>query len=364
MGLLQPAVEIAGAAPNPAAMTLEAVPSPPDLDRSQSAVMALEAVSSPGQIKIPRRPRGLLQITNKALRQQQTRMTQTAMVERWGTFLICASCPESFECSITPDYLTFDYLTDNCQTHVYALLLLLCLLDLKMSEQAPDTTQPSEQAPDTQPSDRRNSCYTFGPGEAVHSRTELEVTAWLREHDNKTRLSPQAFSTICYYLRNPQATAPDQTERNLKSRAKRGFVLKRGILHHREFQSHNRQRVGEIGSKRVVEVQWVYQFVMDEHTHHGHGGRDRIWPIIRDKYYGISQTEVNYILATCEICQESNPVAAKGPLRQIKANFVMERCQMDLMDYRNQPDGLYKWILHVKVSCPFIVLDDGVRAFC
>ena len=234
-----------------------------------------------------------------------------------------------------------------------------------MSEQASNTTQPSEQAPDTiQPSDRRNSCYTFGPGEAVHSRTELEVTAWLREHDNKTRLSPQTFSTFCYYLRNPQATAPNQTERNLKSRAKREFSLVRGILHHREFEYQNRQKVAELDPKRVVEVQWVYQFVMDEHKHQGHAGRDRIWPTIRDKYYGVSQAEVNYILATCQICQESNPVTAKGPLKQITANFVMERCQMDLMDFRNQPDGIYKWILHVKVSCFSIVLVDDVEAFC
>ena len=299
------------------------------------------------------------------------------MIERWKTFLICAFCFESFECSITFDYLIFDYLIDNCQIHVYALLLLFCLFDFKMFEQISNIIQFFEQTSNItqffeqvsniiQLFDRRNNCYIFDSNEIVHNRIELEITTWLRsfEHDNKIKLNSQIFSIICYYLRNSKVKIFDQTKRNLKSRVKRDFVFRKSILHHHEFEYHKRQKVTKFEFKRIVEIQWVYQFVMNEHKHLNHDDRNRIWSIIRNKYYDISQTKINHILSTCKICQKSNFVIVKNSLRQITINFVMKRCQMNLMNYRNQSNKIYKWILHVRVSCSFIVLIDDVETFC
>ena len=82
MRLLQSAVEIVDVVSNSAIMTLEIVSSFSNFDKSQSAIMTLEVVSNSEQIKISRRSRDFLQITNKALRQQQTKMTQTTMIEK------------------------------------------------------------------------------------------------------------------------------------------------------------------------------------------------------------------------------------------------------------------------------------------
>ena len=75
MKLLQSAIEIVDVVSNSAIMTLEIVSNSSNFDKSQFAIMTFEIVSNFEQIKISRRSRDLLQITNKVLRQQQTRMT-------------------------------------------------------------------------------------------------------------------------------------------------------------------------------------------------------------------------------------------------------------------------------------------------
>ena len=367
MKLLQFAVEIVDVVSNFAIMTLKVVSSFSNFVKSQFAIMTFEVVSNFEQIKIFRRFRDFLQITNKTLRQQQTKMTQTAMIETWDIFLIYAFCFESFECSITFDCLIFDYLIDNCQIHVYALLLLFCLFDFKMFEQVSNIIQSFEQTLNIiQLFDRRNNCYIFDSNKIVHNRIELEITTWLRsfEHDNKIKLNFQIFFIICYYLRNSKIKVFDQTKLNLKSRVKRNFVLRRNILHYREFEYHKRQKITKFEFKRVVEIQWIYQFVMNKHKHLNHDDRNRIWSIIRNKYYDISQTKINHIFSICKICQKNNFVIVKDFLRQITINFVMKRYQMNLMNYRNQSNEIYKWILHVKVNCSFIVLIDDIEVFC
>ena len=81
MKLLQFAVEIVDVVSNFAIMTLKVVSSFSNFVKSQFAIMTFEVVSNFEQIKIFRRFRDFLQITNKTLRQQQTKMTQTAMIE-------------------------------------------------------------------------------------------------------------------------------------------------------------------------------------------------------------------------------------------------------------------------------------------
>lgn len=38
----------------------------------------------------------------------------------------------------------------------------------------------------------------------------------------------------------------------------------------------------------------------------------------------------------------------QAPARAIRSYYVLERVQIDLIDKRSQPDGDYKWILHIK----------------
>ena len=50
----------------------------------------------------------------------------------------------------------------------------------------------------------------------------------------------------------------------------------------------------------------------------------------------------------CQQCHLNAPNNAQPPPRPIKSNYVLERIQIDLIDKRNQPDGDYKWILHIR----------------
>ena len=79
------------------------------------------------------------------------------------------------------------------------------------------------------------------------------------------------------------------------------------------------------------------------------------WASISRAYYGISRQEVVHLLKQCEICHKKVANRSRAPLTPIISTELFERVQVDLIDFRHQPDasyglaGLkYHWVMHVK----------------
>jgi hypothetical protein len=52
-------------------------------------------------------------------------------------------------------------------------------------------------------------------------------------------------------------------------------------------------------------------------------------------------------LEHCGTCDQNASANTRAPLQSIISNNLWERVQIDLIDFTNQPDGEWNWILHI-----------------
>lgn len=58
--------------------------------------------------------------------------------------------------------------------------------------------------------------------------------------------------------------------------------------------------------------------------------------------------EVEWLLKRCQSCLLERQNRSRAPLEPITVDRILECVQIDLVDFRHEPDGQYKWILHIK----------------
>jgi len=94
----------------------------------------------------------------------------------------------------------------------------------------------------------------------------------------------------------------------------------------------------------------IFDIMVAEHMKFSYLQRDKVRPAINQKYYGIAESEIKWILARCTTCIENKHCNVSAPIEAIVVNRTLERVQIDLIDMRKTPSGKYKWILHVKTT--------------
>jgi transposase InsO family protein len=57
---------------------------------------------------------------------------------------------------------------------------------------------------------------------------------------------------------------------------------------------------------------------------------------------------VKWVIDKCAVCAVQATNKGKPPIKPIKTRRCLDRIQIDLMDFRSQSDGEYKWILQIK----------------
>ena len=99
----------------------------------------------------------------------------------------------------------------------------------------------------------------------------------------------------------------------------------------------------------------ILRVIEQEYLLSKHAGQNMTWAAIRNTFYGISRGEVEYLVKQCEICHRKATNRSRGPLTPIVSTELFERVQVDLIDFRHQPDApygpagpKYYWVMHVK----------------
>jgi len=93
----------------------------------------------------------------------------------------------------------------------------------------------------------------------------------------------------------------------------------------------------------------VCDLIVKEHAHElMHAGHDKTWAEIDCKYYGITKTEVAFLLEHCATCAETRSKKTVAPLESIIVKELWEHLQIDLIDFRNL-EHRFKWCLHLRV---------------
>lgn len=180
----------------------------------------------------------------------------------------------------------------------------------------------------------------------IYTVIEHEFLEWLRNPENaernKFRISHEQRREYKAFLTDPTRKGTNPKLRNWRNRAINNFALQDGQLYHLGGAKSN--------LRKVIMMDDVWEFVWPLHVQGGHMGRDKTWAEVRDKYYGITKEEVAWIIDHCELCNQNRPSTTRAPLTVISSSNPFERVQVDLIDMRAEPDGMYIWILHAKVS--------------
>ena len=105
----------------------------------------------------------------------------------------------------------------------------------------------------------------------------------------------------------------------------------------------------------MVVQEEIFRVIEQEYLLSKHAGQDTTWASIRGVYYGISRAEVKFLIKQCEICHKRAANKSRGPLTPIISTELFERFQIDLIDFRHQPDApygpagpKYHWVMHIK----------------
>ena len=77
-------------------------------------------------------------------------------------------------------------------------------------------------------------------------------------------------------------------------------------------------------------------------------GIQKTFASIQETVWGIRRQDVAQLVNRCQICFLNRPTNTKASIQPIIAERVLERIQIDLIDFRHTPDGQYKWVCHIK----------------
>jgi len=77
-------------------------------------------------------------------------------------------------------------------------------------------------------------------------------------------------------------------------------------------------------------------------------GVDKTYERLTENYYGITRSNVAWVVARCNICTTTAAAKTKVLVRPILSGRCLDRVQFDLMDFTSIPDHEYNWILQIK----------------
>lgn len=90
----------------------------------------------------------------------------------------------------------------------------------------------------------------------------------------------------------------------------------------------------------------LFQILEDAHSQTGHGGRDRMYHNIKQKYKNITRDDILLFIHLCDKCQMKHKSEKKGVVsKPMIFNDFNLRCQIDLIDYQSHPDREFKFLM-------------------
>lgn len=97
---------------------------------------------------------------------------------------------------------------------------------------------------------------------------------------------------------------------------------------------------------RVIPLEEYYNILWDVHRGCGHGGRDKMYAKIRDRFI-IVRKAIDLFISLCPVCESKRNTPKKGiVVKPIVSQDFNERGQVDLIDLQSEPDGEFKWLLN------------------
>jgi transposase InsO family protein len=91
---------------------------------------------------------------------------------------------------------------------------------------------------------------------------------------------------------------------------------------------------------------------LDElHLEKGHCGEGKMWDEVKRRFCFIPRDFVRAFTQRCRQCQEFKKAKYPKLRNAVVYQKMFDVQQMDFMDFSHQPDGIYKYVLHIKDHC-------------
>ncbi len=68
--------------------------------------------------------------------------------------------------------------------------------------------------------------------------------------------------------------------------------------------------------------------------------------LVNNRYHDIPRVVISNFISTCFICNKKIVQQTQPRLTPIRTDDFWTRMQIDLIDMRHKPDGLFNWICH------------------
>ena len=195
---------------------------------------------------------------------------------------------------------------------------------------------------------------------------ELEFHLMLESTHNRGIFTQAKKATYRRWLENPDAEVEGNTthernkDRNDRHAAITGFQLDQGCIY----------RKAELHKNTLFRPRYValdsnaFEIIQKEHRALKHYGMllsiclcsivltslgvDKTYKRLTENYYGITRSNVAWVVARCNICTTTAAAKTKVLVRPILSGRCLDRVQFDLMDFTSIPDHEYNWILQIK----------------
>jgi len=181
---------------------------------------------------------------------------------------------------------------------------------------------------------------------AFPSTLEATWLEYLKDNPSRYLFEEERRQLYIGYLKNPLAPPVPPTPEQRKY-----FVsLKRFALETFELQSGHLYRKATtkrepLYAPTMAEAFWIAANV---HSLMQHAGPRKIYGMIKELYYGITEDHVTWVGEHCSVCTMKAPNKTKPIIRPISSGYNLERVQIDLVDFRSQADGEFKWLIQIK----------------
>ena len=101
--------------------------------------------------------------------------------------------------------------------------------------------------------------------------------------------------------------------------------------------------------ERIAACTWdADSYIIKTHNALGHADVTKTFNALQEEVYGIQRRDVYDLVFKCAICTFTRCTNSTAPLEPIIVERVIERLQINLIDFRSTPNGHFKWVLHLK----------------
>lgn len=167
-----------------------------------------------------------------------------------------------------------------------------------------------------------------------------EWLSYIKSMPNRKLFTDERHAKYLFYLQNPTLSVTKGKASGHKYRALRKYELQDDAIY--------RQAEDPFEARYAVRTIDAFRIIANIHCSLDHASIRKTVKKVSEYYYGVSESNVAYVVKQCRICSLRVAKAATSVLEPIESDRPMDRIQINMMEFKTSPDERFKYILQIK----------------